>query len=341
MGCTATIKGNSIFAAAIAVAIVGSAGQAIAIPFAKSLLLFTAVVERAKPPVAWLEFCRKNPGDCETDPHSPREMAFTTEAFGELTNINRLVNTSIKPKTDKKHWGVADKWSYPDDGYGDCEDYALLKRRLLIEIGWLPAALLMAVVWDKGFGHAVLIARTDKGEYVLDNQTSKVSLWSSTGYKFVKRQSPRDLKQWVYIDGDPRKPNLALANWEKTLPADDVVTIEASLEGAVLEDNKFVALGDGPQVVASTSEAVVGITNPQAHTSGSHKVTSSESGSGFSFAPPLSRPVGRSEFPPERTNSLARHALSQRSYSRRLIIPTTEGMTSSYAVARICNVPGT
>ena len=27
--------------------------------------------------------------------------------------------------------GVVERWSYPDDGYGDCEDYVLLKRRAL------------------------------------------------------------------------------------------------------------------------------------------------------------------------------------------------------------------
>ena len=34
--------------------------------------------------------------------------------------------------TDMDHWGAVEKWSYPDDGYGDCEDYVLLKRRMLI-----------------------------------------------------------------------------------------------------------------------------------------------------------------------------------------------------------------
>jgi hypothetical protein len=28
--------------------------------------------------------------------------------------------------TDLEHWGTIEKWSYPDDGYGDCEDYVLL-----------------------------------------------------------------------------------------------------------------------------------------------------------------------------------------------------------------------
>jgi transglutaminase-like cysteine proteinase BTLCP len=31
---------------------------------------------------------------------------------------------------------MVERWSYPNDGYGDCEDYVLLKRRILIESGW-------------------------------------------------------------------------------------------------------------------------------------------------------------------------------------------------------------
>jgi hypothetical protein len=43
----------------------------------------------------------------------------------------------VFPSPSKAHcWGVVERWSYPDDGYGDCEDYALLKRRMLIEAGW-------------------------------------------------------------------------------------------------------------------------------------------------------------------------------------------------------------
>jgi predicted transglutaminase-like cysteine proteinase len=37
--------------------------------------------------------------------------------------------------------GTIEKWSYPDDGYGDYEDYVLLKRRMLIQAGWPREAL--------------------------------------------------------------------------------------------------------------------------------------------------------------------------------------------------------
>ena len=76
--------------------------------------------------------------------------------------------------TDMEHWGVSERWNYPDDGYGDCEDYVLLKRRMLMQAGWPRQALLVTVVRDKqGDGHAVLTVKTDKGEFILDNQTEE------------------------------------------------------------------------------------------------------------------------------------------------------------------------
>ena len=99
---------------------------------------------------------------------------------------------------------MVEKWSYPDTGKGDCEDYVLLKRRMLMQAGWPREALLITVVRDKkGDGHAVLTVKTDKGDFILDNQEENVLLWSETGYRFVKRQSQSDPNVWVAL-GDPR-----------------------------------------------------------------------------------------------------------------------------------------
>ena len=57
-----------------------------------------------------------------------RIPAFSPEVWKDLVRVNKWVNETIKPLTDSEHWGVVDRWSYPDDGYGDCEDYVLLKR---------------------------------------------------------------------------------------------------------------------------------------------------------------------------------------------------------------------
>ena len=122
--------------------------------------------------------------------------------------INRWVNANIQPITDLEHWGVVERWNYPDDGYGDCEDYALEKRRMLMQAGWPREALLMTVVRDQnGDGHAVLTVKTDKGEFILDNQRDDVLLWSDTGYRFVKRQAQSDPNVWVSL-GEPRPASL-------------------------------------------------------------------------------------------------------------------------------------
>src|SRR5262245_2310943 len=82
--------------------------------------------------------------------------------------------------------------------------YVLLKRKMLMQAGWPRQALLITVVRDEqGDGHAVLTVKTDKGEFILDNQNEDVLLWSETGYRFVKRQSQDDPNVWIAL-GDPR-----------------------------------------------------------------------------------------------------------------------------------------
>ena len=166
--------------------------------------LFVAVGESARAPIGWIEFCVENPRDCAGHKTAARDIVLSQQTWSSLVRVNDWVNQSIKPITDMDHWGVVEKWSYPDDGYGDCEDYVLLKRRMLMEAGWPREAMLITVVRDKkGEGHAVLTVKTDKGEFILDNQEDRVLLWSETGYRFVKRQSQTDQNIWVSL-GDPR-----------------------------------------------------------------------------------------------------------------------------------------
>ncbi|HEY7665537.1 MAG TPA: transglutaminase-like cysteine peptidase [Xanthobacteraceae bacterium] len=166
--------------------------------------LFISVGDEARVPAGWAEFCAEYAPECETEPLPARDAALTPKAWKELARINDRVNDTIKPITDVEHWGVSERWNYPDDGRGDCEDYVLLKRRMLIDAGWPRQALLITVVRDgQGDGHAVLTVKTDKGEFILDNQNDDVLLWSETGYRFVKRQSQTDPNVWVAL-GDAR-----------------------------------------------------------------------------------------------------------------------------------------
>ena len=166
--------------------------------------IYVSVGAASRPPIGWVEFCTEHPKDCATGPSAPRDVVLSQKAWKDLNRVNKWVNDSIKPVTDLDQWGVVEKWSYPDTGKGDCEDYVLLKRRMLMQAGWPREALLVTVVRDKrGDGHAVLTVKTDKGDFILDNQAENVLLWSETGYRFVKRQSQSDQNVWVAL-GDPR-----------------------------------------------------------------------------------------------------------------------------------------
>ena len=184
---------------------------AVASQAAANELLFVTTGEATRPPVGWVEFCAEHPVDCKVAPAAPRDVVLSNKAWADLVRINKWVNENVTPMTDLEHWGAVEKWSYPDDGYGDCEDYVLLKRRMLMESGWPREALLVTVVREKnGNGHAVLTVKTDTGEFILDNQEERILLWSETSYRYVKRQSQSDPNRWVAL-GDPR-PTTATAS---------------------------------------------------------------------------------------------------------------------------------
>ncbi|EJW10309.1 hypothetical protein A33M_0246 [Rhodovulum sp. PH10] len=194
-GCGGTI---SAVIAAVAFGAVSVQAAALERP------IYASIGPTARAPIGWVAFCADNPRECAVRATTPRDVVLTTRAWRDLVEVNRWVNETIRPMTDLEHWGVVEKWSYPDDGYGDCEDYVLLKRRMLMDAGWPREALLVTVVRDhKDEGHAVLTVKTDKGEYVLDNQVEEVLPWMETGYRFVKRQSQSDPNTWVAL-GDPR-----------------------------------------------------------------------------------------------------------------------------------------
>jgi predicted transglutaminase-like cysteine proteinase len=171
---------------------------------AQERFLYASVGEITRPPIGWVEFCAEHAADCKVEPGEPRIAVLSAKSWRELVRVNRSVNTAIEPMTDLEHYGVVEKWAYPDDGYGDCEDYVLLKRRMLMEAGWPREALLITVVRERnGDGHAVLTVKTDRGEFILDNQNDEIVLWSESDYRFVKRQSQSDPNLWVSL-GDPR-----------------------------------------------------------------------------------------------------------------------------------------
>lgn len=193
--------------AALAVAMV-AAGHAVP---AEADQLSASTRGRASPPPAFLAFCSRHPSECARSGPSTRSVQLTPERRQELEEVNSHVNWSISEMSDMDHHGREDVWSIPTDGRGDCEDFALLKRKLLIQRGWPSAALLITVVGTPaGEGHAVLTVVTSSGDLVLDNKTSRVALWSQTGYLFFTRLSQDNPRLWVAIDGGSARSTAAI-----------------------------------------------------------------------------------------------------------------------------------
>jgi len=144
----------------------------------------------ARAPYAWSDLCRRSPAECRVDIGEAERVELTPKLWKAIVAINGRTNAEIEAVTDQDHWGVVDRWNIPEDGKGDCEDYALLKRKRLAEAGVPRRAMPMTVVIDdENAGHAVLMIRTDKGDFILDNKRNAVLPWSQTGYVYVKRES--------------------------------------------------------------------------------------------------------------------------------------------------------
>lgn len=200
-------------------------GQGLGFAFAAAIMLagWAGAAEagnRAMPtgaittqPIGHYEFCQRLPAECqEITPEGP-PVELTRKLWAELIDVNNSVNQRIKPKTDMENYHVEEYWAYPDNGYGDCEDYALEKRRELMAMGIPTGDLLMTVVRQpNGDGHALLTVRTSLGDYVLDNLEPRVLAWTDTDYRYLKRQSKKNSGVWVSIRDDRDMATVAVGS---------------------------------------------------------------------------------------------------------------------------------
>ena len=176
---------------------------------------FMRVFSSAYPPYGFVQFCRREPAECVPGPLADNRFVATPARLSDLDEVNRAVNRTIAPATDLDLFGVQEYWALPADS-GDCEDYAILKRHVLIERGWPASALLLTVVRDEvGEGHAVLMVRTTHGDFVLDNKRPDIRIWHQTGYQFVMRQSYIDPKVWLSLDPSDTSGNVPLTSRPK------------------------------------------------------------------------------------------------------------------------------
>ena len=146
------------------------------------------------PPSQYAAFCERRPEACQLtgpaviDWESSRSL---------LERINGEVNAAVALTSDVAEYGLEECWRFPVDGAGDCEDFALEKRRLLAAAGLPSAALTMAIVHHEVqfFPHAVLLAETTGGTWVLDNLADELMCWDALPYRYERRERPDG--QWV------------------------------------------------------------------------------------------------------------------------------------------------
>lgn len=153
--------------------------------------------EATTPPPGAMTLCATYDWACA---RSGKRTVIDAAAMETLKTINSRVNRRVTPVADNVQWGRAEKWSLPTARGGDCEDYALQKKKDLIEAGFAPEQLLIATVLDRrGRSHAVLVVRSGRQDLVLDNMNSRILPWQQTGYTFLRLQNPAQPSGWVAV----------------------------------------------------------------------------------------------------------------------------------------------
>jgi predicted transglutaminase-like cysteine proteinase len=150
-------------------------------------------------PIGHYDFCQRYRAECGPN-IDLMPVKMSSDNWATVNEVNLYVNKTIIPATDMEVYGKEEYWAYPTTA-GDCEDFALLKRRILIQRGFSPSNLLMTVVRKPdGEGHAILTLRTAQGDYELDNLSDEVKLWYQTPYSYIKRQASYNAGRWVTIE---------------------------------------------------------------------------------------------------------------------------------------------
>ncbi len=207
--------------------------------------------QQVLPPFGYIDFCVHHPLDCEGGTDAPLRMTLTPTRWNELAAVNAAVN-ALPEVSDEDNYGIGEHWTYATTRGGDCEDITLEKRRRLLALGWPAETLLITTAEANGQGHALLTVVTDLGDFVLDNQSRSIRLWSAVPYHWRARQSRERPYIWVNADASkfaatPRPVFPPVGRRAPYHPADN--TVVASLNEMGLRS----ATAQSPMTPASSS----------------------------------------------------------------------------------------
>lgn len=126
------------------------------------------------------DYCKRSPHLCVAGYDIP--LVYTDELMTLLRDINYRINRHIRYRLDPGK----DVW-HDTGNIGDCDEYVMQKRRVLIEKGLNPAALRVSmVITETDEYHAVLLVKTTRDDLVLDNRKLPVMTVKESGYRWIQ-----------------------------------------------------------------------------------------------------------------------------------------------------------
>ncbi|MCM2399719.1 transglutaminase-like cysteine peptidase [Rhizobium sp. S153] len=146
-------------------------------------------------PYAFVRFCVEAPEEC-TPKQGAENVRLSADVAVDIASINKSVNHGIAPRNDRRG---RDIWTL-SPRYGDCDDYAVTKRRKLVEAG-LPARSVRLAIGrtPDGQGHAVVIVRTRNADLVLDSRSDAIKRVNEVDLVWIKMESADNPKWWYAL----------------------------------------------------------------------------------------------------------------------------------------------
>ena len=174
-------------------------------------------------------FCERLSSEC-AGRYTNTNVVVADDAFMErLREMNMTTNLMVRGINDADYYPEIDYWTIAVNA-GDCEDYVLAKRATLRSWGVPENAMSLAYVTipedmaPKGsvLDHAVLVLRTNTGDWILDNVRNSVLLPYQTRYEFHSATSFENFTEWKTLAKVEYNPSFLPI---QVVSTEDLVTI--------------------------------------------------------------------------------------------------------------------
>lgn len=147
---------------------------------------------------------RANAGGVDATNLKLDRVGYDRDLWRLMARVNEGVNWRIAADTDAHIYGEEERWAMPlslpsrhGGARGDCEDFALEKRAQLILAGVPANALSLVTAISPVAGrHAVLLVRTTRGDFVLDNLHTRPMPVDQLPYVWLAMQSGDRMLAW-------------------------------------------------------------------------------------------------------------------------------------------------